>query len=132
MYICVCVQVGVDGECERRVTKMLYCPYCRGLVSVKPCPTYCNEVMSSCLAGHASSTQFTEAWNDYIGDIFILNLFPLSMCRRCCLHDIATNAACMASGGFVTVRSRVQLCAAQMDGITGHVVHVHVNPHLCS
>ena len=58
----------MDGHCERSVTKMLYCPYCRGLVSVKPCPIYCNEVMASCLAGHASSTQFTQTWNEYIGE----------------------------------------------------------------
>ena len=70
------MQVGVDGECERTVTKMLFCPYCRGLLSAKPCPTYCNEVMTSCLAGHASSAQFAEAWNDYIGQCCWYNLNP--------------------------------------------------------
>ncbi|CAL8396320.1 unnamed protein product [Boreogadus saida] len=43
-------QVSLSPECERALMKLVYCPHCRGLASVKPCPNYCSNVMKGCLA----------------------------------------------------------------------------------
>ncbi|XP_030228697.1 glypican-1 [Gadus morhua] len=46
-------QVTLSPECERALMKLVYCPHCRGLASVKPCPNYCSNVMKGCLANQA-------------------------------------------------------------------------------
>ncbi|KYO39468.1 hypothetical protein Y1Q_0021110 [Alligator mississippiensis] len=43
--------------------KMLYCPYCRGLPTVKPCNNYCLNVMKGCLANQAD---LDTEWNLFI------------------------------------------------------------------
>lgn len=46
-------QVSLSPECVKALMKLLYCPHCRGLASVKPCPNYCANVMKGCLANQA-------------------------------------------------------------------------------
>lgn len=46
-------QVPLSPECTRAMMKLLYCPHCRGLASVKPCANYCSNVMKGCLANQA-------------------------------------------------------------------------------
>lgn len=42
----------------------MYCPYCRGLVSVKPCYNYCFNVMRGCLANQGD---LDAEWNIFMG-----------------------------------------------------------------
>ncbi|XP_043926038.1 glypican-1 [Protopterus annectens] len=46
-------QVPLSPECTRAIMKLVYCPHCRGLSSVKPCSNYCHNVMKGCLANQA-------------------------------------------------------------------------------
>ncbi|KFR10211.1 Glypican-1, partial [Opisthocomus hoazin] len=46
-------QVPLSHECTRAIMKLLYCPHCRGMASVKPCNNYCLNVVKGCLANQA-------------------------------------------------------------------------------
>lgn len=46
-------QVPLTPECNRAIMKLVYCPHCRGIGSVKPCANYCKNVMKGCLANQA-------------------------------------------------------------------------------
>uniref|UniRef100_A0A3Q4AEE4 Glypican-1 n=1 Tax=Mola mola TaxID=94237 RepID=A0A3Q4AEE4_MOLML len=46
-------QVSLSPECTKALMKLVYCPHCRGLASVKPCSNYCSNVMKGCLANQA-------------------------------------------------------------------------------
>uniref|UniRef100_A0A8C0FHZ4 Glypican 6 n=1 Tax=Bubo bubo TaxID=30461 RepID=A0A8C0FHZ4_BUBBB len=56
--------VYLHFRCIRALMKMLYCPYCRGLPTVKPCNNYCLNVMKGCLANQAD---LDTEWNLFIG-----------------------------------------------------------------
>lgn len=62
------LQVNVAPACVRALTKMLYCPYCRGMAGLKPCHNYCHNVMRGCLANQAD---LDSEWNLFIGKIEI-------------------------------------------------------------
>lgn len=57
-------QVSPTPGCIRALMKMLYCPYCRGLPTVRPCKNYCLNVMKGCLANQAD---LDTEWNLFIG-----------------------------------------------------------------
>ncbi|MFT7809689.1 glypican-1-like [Arapaima gigas] len=46
-------QVPLSPECNQAVMKLMYCPHCQGISSVKPCANYCKNVMKGCLANQA-------------------------------------------------------------------------------
>ncbi|KAM7013149.1 glypican-1 [Tautogolabrus adspersus] len=46
-------QVSLSPECVKSLMKLVYCPHCRGMASVKPCSAYCSNVMKGCLANQA-------------------------------------------------------------------------------
>ncbi|KAM3876187.1 glypican-1-like [Diretmus argenteus] len=46
-------QVPLSPECVKALMKLVYCPHCRSLASVKPCSNYCSNVMKGCLANQA-------------------------------------------------------------------------------
>ncbi|KAL6108298.1 gpc1 [Pungitius sinensis] len=46
-------QVHLSPECMKALMKLVYCPHCRGMASVKPCSNYCSNVMKGCLANQA-------------------------------------------------------------------------------
>ncbi|XP_026861305.2 glypican-1 [Electrophorus electricus] len=46
-------QVPLSPECNRAIMRLVYCPHCRGLGSIKPCSNYCRNVMKGCLANQA-------------------------------------------------------------------------------
>uniref|UniRef100_A0A8C9R3I5 Glypican 6b n=1 Tax=Scleropages formosus TaxID=113540 RepID=A0A8C9R3I5_SCLFO len=56
-------KVSVTPACARALTKLLYCPYCRALPSLKPCVNYCLNVMKGCLANQAD---LDPEWNLFI------------------------------------------------------------------
>lgn len=58
------LQVSSTPACIKALTKMLYCPFCQGMLEVKPCKNYCLNVMKGCLANQAD---LDPEWNQYIG-----------------------------------------------------------------
>ncbi|KPP76932.1 hypothetical protein Z043_103685 [Scleropages formosus] len=62
--------VSVTPACARALTKLLYCPYCRALPSLKPCVNYCLNVMKGCLANQAD---LDPEWNLFIGGIISMS-----------------------------------------------------------
>lgn len=58
------LKVNPTPQGTRALLKMMYCPYCRGLVSVKPCYNYCFNVMRGCLANQGD---LDAEWNIFMG-----------------------------------------------------------------
>jgi hypothetical protein len=56
-------KIDLSPSCVDAVTKMSMCPLCRGLTQLKPCHTYCMNVMRGCLAYHY---EINDAWNSYL------------------------------------------------------------------
>ncbi|TRY99145.1 hypothetical protein DNTS_018940 [Danionella cerebrum] len=58
-------KVSMSSVCVHGFTKMLYCSYCTGIFSLKPCESICLTVMKSCLADFGlldkEWTRFTDA-----------------------------------------------------------------------
>ncbi|XP_055492786.1 glypican-6-like [Leucoraja erinacea] len=55
--------------CIRALMKMMYCPYCRGVPTVKPCSNYCLNVMKGCLANQAD---LDTEWNLFIDAMLLV------------------------------------------------------------
>lgn len=64
IFFLIHLQVSPTPGCIRALMKMLYCPYCRGLPTVRPCNNYCLNVMKGCLANQAD---LDTEWNLFIG-----------------------------------------------------------------
>ncbi|KAK2920079.1 hypothetical protein Q8A73_002283 [Channa argus] len=62
-------KVNVIPACVRALTKMLYCPYCRGMPGLKPCHNYCHNVMRGCLANQAD---LDAEWNLFIDAMLLV------------------------------------------------------------
>ncbi|XP_072733029.1 glypican-4 isoform X1 [Ciconia boyciana] len=61
--------VNPTPQGTRALLKMMYCPYCRGLVSVKPCYNYCFNVMRGCLANQGD---LDTEWNIFIDSMLLV------------------------------------------------------------
>lgn len=96
--------MNVVPACVRALTKMLYCPYCRGMPGLKPCHNYCHNVMRGCLANQAD---LDAEWNLFIGKkkkILIQIECPfvglcvcLSVCPCVRVHNCTSKSACYFS-----------------------------------
>ncbi|XP_017260695.1 glypican-6a isoform X2 [Kryptolebias marmoratus] len=62
-------KVNVVPACVKALTKMLYCPYCRGMPGLKPCHNYCHNVMRGCLANQAD---LDAEWNVFIDAMLLV------------------------------------------------------------
>ncbi|XP_054887842.1 glypican-6-like isoform X1 [Poeciliopsis prolifica] len=62
-------KVNSTPACIRGLTKMLFCPFCRGMPGVKPCKNYCLNVMKGCLANQAD---LDPEWNQYIDAMLLV------------------------------------------------------------
>uniref|UniRef100_A0A8C8RQ75 Glypican-1 n=1 Tax=Pelusios castaneus TaxID=367368 RepID=A0A8C8RQ75_9SAUR len=62
-------QVSLSQECTRAIMKLVYCPYCRGMSSVKPCNNYCHNVMKGCLANQAD---LDTEWRNLIDSMLLV------------------------------------------------------------
>ncbi|KFO55987.1 Glypican-1, partial [Corvus brachyrhynchos] len=61
-------QVSLSHECTRAIMKLMYCPHCRGMSSVRPCNNYCLNVVKGCLANQADlSTEWKYLMDSLIG-----------------------------------------------------------------
>ncbi|XP_077681697.1 glypican-4 [Eretmochelys imbricata] len=61
--------VNPTPQGERALLKMMYCPYCRGLVTVRPCYNYCFNVMRGCLANQGD---LDTEWNNFIDSMLMV------------------------------------------------------------
>ncbi|XP_069799288.1 glypican-4 isoform X1 [Dendropsophus ebraccatus] len=61
--------VNPTPQCVRAMMKMTYCPYCRGLVTVKPCNKYCLNVLGGCLANPGD---LDVDWNTFIDSMLMV------------------------------------------------------------
>ncbi|KAM3910732.1 glypican-4 [Leptodactylus fuscus] len=61
--------VNPTPQCVRAMMKMTYCPYCRGLVTVKPCNKYCLNVLGGCLANPGD---LDVEWNNFIDSMLMV------------------------------------------------------------
>ncbi|KAH0626019.1 hypothetical protein JD844_000716 [Phrynosoma platyrhinos] len=57
------VKLFPSGECRRALTRLFYCPLCRGTPTLKPCNGFCLNVMKGCLA---SITEMDNAWGRFL------------------------------------------------------------------
>ncbi|XP_027012365.1 glypican-6a isoform X2 [Tachysurus fulvidraco] len=62
-------KVNVSPGCSKALTRMLYCPYCGGFVDLKPCSSYCQNVMKGCLANQAD---LDPEWNVFIDSMLLV------------------------------------------------------------
>uniref|UniRef100_A0A9J7YH49 Glypican 6b n=1 Tax=Cyprinus carpio carpio TaxID=630221 RepID=A0A9J7YH49_CYPCA len=62
-------KVNMSSACVSGFTKMLYCSYCQGLFTLKPCNNYCLNVMKGCLANQAD---LDPEWSKYIDAMLLL------------------------------------------------------------
>uniref|UniRef100_A0A8D0KVY5 Glypican 4 n=1 Tax=Strix occidentalis caurina TaxID=311401 RepID=A0A8D0KVY5_STROC len=62
-------KVSAVSSGTRALLKMMYCPYCRGLVSVKPCYNYCFNVMRGCLANQGD---LDAEWNIFMDSMLLV------------------------------------------------------------
>ncbi|KAM7380480.1 hypothetical protein PAMP_003773 [Pampus punctatissimus] len=62
-------KVSNSAACNQALTKMLYCPFCQGMPTVKPCKNYCLNVMKGCLANQAD---LDPEWNQYIDAMLLV------------------------------------------------------------
>nr|XP_060623924.1 glypican-1 [Anolis sagrei ordinatus] len=46
-------QVPLSQYCSRAIMKLMYCAHCRGMSNVKPCNSYCRNVLKGCVANQA-------------------------------------------------------------------------------
>lgn len=58
------LKVNPTPQGTQALLKMMYCPHCRGLISVKPCYNYCFNVMRGCLANQGD---LDTEWNIFMG-----------------------------------------------------------------
>uniref|UniRef100_A0A803JXV1 Glypican 4 n=1 Tax=Xenopus tropicalis TaxID=8364 RepID=A0A803JXV1_XENTR len=61
--------VNPTPQCVKAMLKMTYCPYCSGLVTVKPCNNYCLNVMRGCLANPGD---LDTEWNNFIDAMLLV------------------------------------------------------------
>ncbi|XP_075043353.1 glypican-4 [Mixophyes fleayi] len=61
--------VNPTPHCVRAMMKMTYCPYCRALVTAKPCNNYCLNVMRGCLANPGD---LDAEWNNFIESMLMV------------------------------------------------------------
>lgn len=62
-------QVSLSHECTRAIMKLMYCPHCRGMSSVRPCNNYCLNVVKGCLANQAD---LNTEWKYLMGKMAFL------------------------------------------------------------
>ena len=57
------LQLEPSQECKNAVQKMNSCPACQGYTELKPCGSYCINVMKGCLVWHI---ELQKLWDQYL------------------------------------------------------------------
>ncbi len=58
------LKIAPRDKCVEALTRMSSCPACQGLPAIRPCSSYCLNVMKGCLAYH---TELADSWDKFIG-----------------------------------------------------------------
>ena len=58
------LKIPPRDKCAEALTKMTSCPACQGLPAIRPCSSYCLNVMKGCLAYHA---ELSDSWDKFVG-----------------------------------------------------------------
>lgn len=77
------LKVNPTPQGTQALLKMMYCPHCRGLTSVKPCYNYCFNVMRGCLANQGD---LDAEWNIFMGKAMWVKTackYALILCPSC-------------------------------------------------
>uniref|UniRef100_A0A4W4GVZ8 Glypican 6b n=1 Tax=Electrophorus electricus TaxID=8005 RepID=A0A4W4GVZ8_ELEEL len=62
-------KVSMSLVCIKAVTTLLYCPFCSGQFTAKPCRNHCLSVLRGCVAGQAD---LDPEWRQYIDAMLLL------------------------------------------------------------
>ena len=68
------LKIAPKDKCVEALTKMTSCPACQGLPAIRPCSSYCQNVMKGCLAHHA---ELGDSWDKYLGEWGLGHTAPL-------------------------------------------------------
>jgi len=60
------LKIPASSKCAEALTKMTSCPACQGLPAIRPCTSYCLNVMKGCLAYHA---ELSDSWDKYVDSL---------------------------------------------------------------
>ena len=60
------LKIAPKDKCVEALTKMTSCPACQGLPAIRPCSSYCENVMKGCLAYHA---ELEDSWDKYLDNL---------------------------------------------------------------
>uniref|UniRef100_A0A672QGV8 Glypican 6b n=1 Tax=Sinocyclocheilus grahami TaxID=75366 RepID=A0A672QGV8_SINGR len=88
-------KVTMSSACISGFTKMLYCSYCQGLFTLKPCNNYCLNVMKGCLANQAD---LDPEWSKYIGKTVLSGVADASSSARLLSHSTSCLEVFVAFG----------------------------------
>ncbi|XP_063162809.1 glypican-1 [Candoia aspera] len=62
-------QVPLSQYCNRAIMKLIYCAHCRGMSNIKPCNSYCRNVLKGCLGNHAD---LDTEWKNMIDSLLLV------------------------------------------------------------
>ncbi|XP_039176487.1 glypican-1 [Crotalus tigris] len=62
-------QVPLSQYCNRAIMKLMYCAHCRGMSNIKPCNSYCRNVLKGCLGNHAD---LDTEWKNMIDSLLLV------------------------------------------------------------
>ncbi|XP_053161167.1 glypican-1 isoform X2 [Hemicordylus capensis] len=62
-------QVPLSLYCTRAIMKLMYCAHCRGMSNVKPCNSYCRNILKGCLANQAD---LDPEWRNLIDSLLLV------------------------------------------------------------
>merc|ERR1719431_2128698 len=60
------LKIPPKDKCAEALTKMTSCPACQGLPAIRPCSSYCSNVMKGCLAYHA---ELSDSWDKFVDSL---------------------------------------------------------------
>jgi len=60
------LKIPPKDKCAEALTKMTSCPACQGLPAIRPCSSYCLNVMKGCLAYHA---ELSDSWDKFVDSL---------------------------------------------------------------
>ncbi|XP_026557256.1 glypican-1 [Pseudonaja textilis] len=62
-------QVPLSQYCNRAIMKLIYCAHCRGMSNIKPCNSYCRNILKGCLGNHAD---LDTEWKNMIDSLLLV------------------------------------------------------------
>lgn len=60
------LKISPKDKCTEALTKMTSCPACQGFPAIRPCSSYCLNVMKGCLAYHS---ELSDSWDKFVDNL---------------------------------------------------------------